>query len=87
MDLLRNLTSKKDFHSRDREGQEQEEQKKKKKLPTYSGVQIQLNRFEQPVQFMSPGKIMRTCSPLGAVVHAGKDEIKRWYNEVNRKGE
>lgn len=31
----------------------------------------------QPVQLMSPGKIMRIFSPLGAVVHAGKDEIKR----------
>lgn len=30
---------------------------------------------------MPPGKIMRICSLLGALVHTGKDEIKRWCNE------
>lgn len=27
------------------------------------------------------------CSLLGALVHARRDEIKQWHNEVNRKGE
>ena len=48
---------------------------------------MKLNRFLQPVRRMSPGKITRICSLLGALVHTGKDEIKRWHNEENRKGE
>ena len=36
---------------------------------------------------LSPGKIMRICSLFGALVHTGKDEIKRWCNGENRKAE
>lgn len=80
MDLSRNLTSKRDFLWIDRP------KKINKPLPTYSEVQIQLNGLVQPVHLMCPGKIMRIGSPLGALVRAGKDEIKRWHNEENRKG-
>ena len=34
---------------------------------------------------MSPGKVMRVCSLLGALVHTGKDEIMRWCNEERQE--